>query len=525
MSSHDVSHTETVHPSPVAGTVTVPSSKSHTIRALLIAGCASGTTRIRNALDSSDARSCIAALTALGVTVTTLDRTATGLTLQVVPPPGGMLAGFADDNPGSATEANRTGRIDVGNSGTTLYLMTALAALRPGGICFDGDGSIRRRSAAQLLDALRALGARVDEPAVTGDTPSEDRTAAPTAGGIDVSTDTPAPGCAPYCVAGPWMAGRTVAVESPTSQFLSALLLAAPLVSLDSAAEMTAPEPAGEARGDSFDGVNDARATRFDVRLLNERPYVDMTCWWLDEQGISYVRDGYDHFTVPAGQRYQPFERALPGDYSSATFWFCAAAVTGRSVTVRGLARDDVQGDREVLEILSALGCDVVWGAGNEIDGTDTVGGADATDGVTVSGALVRGGSFDLNPMPDALPALAVVACYAPEDIELRNVPQARQKETDRIAVMAAELGRLGGRVEERDDGIVIHPSPLSGGTVSSHGDHRVAMAMAIAALGATAPVTITDAAAAAVTYPAFFDELARLAPDSTGEGRGDSAS
>jgi 3-phosphoshikimate 1-carboxyvinyltransferase len=194
-------------------------------------------------------------------------------------------------------------------------------------------------------------------------------------------------------------------------------------------------------------------------------------------------------------------------------------------VTVRGLARDDVQGDREVLEILSALGCDVVWGAGNEIDGTDTVGGADATDGVTVSGALVRGGSFDLNAMPDALPALAVVACYAPEDIELRNVPQARQKETDRIAVMAAELGRLGGRVEERDDGLVIHPSPLSGGTVSSHGDHRVAMAMAIAALGATAPVTITDAAAAAVTYPAFFDELARLAPDSTGEGRGDSAS
>jgi 3-phosphoshikimate 1-carboxyvinyltransferase len=521
--------TQTVHPSRVSGTVTVPSSKSHTIRALLIAGCAAGTSRIENALDSADARSCITALEALGVTVTTTGRTATGLSLTVKPPPGGMLAGFADDAPGSATEANRTARIDVGNSGTTLYLMTALAALRPGGICFDGDASIRRRSAAQLLDALRALGATVAEGEVAGDALEEsarDISAGvpPTASGSDDTADTPPPGCAPYCVSGPWMVGRTVAVESPTSQYLSALLLAAPLAPLSSAPPGPTTVAGAEQHGtDSLDGAGDPGATRLDIRLLNERPYVDMTCWWLDAQGISYEREGYDRFSVPAGQHYRPFEMALPGDYSSATFWFCAAAVTGGSVTVRGLARDDVQGDREVLEILGALGCEVTWNAGGAPAGVDGPGAAtgaadgavDGTDAVTVSGAPTRGGSFDLNAMPDALPALAVAACFAPERVELRNVPQARQKETDRIAVMAAELGRLGARIEERDDGLVIHPAALSGGSVSSHGDHRVAMAMAVAALGAAGPVTITDAEAAAVTYPAFFAELPRIAEGS----------
>ncbi|MDA3949974.1 MAG: 3-phosphoshikimate 1-carboxyvinyltransferase, partial [Spirochaeta sp.] len=132
---------------------------------------------------------------------------------------------------------------------------------------------------------------------------------------------------------------------------------------------------------------------------------------------------------------------------------------------------------------------------------------------VTVSGTPQRGGTFDLNAMPDALPALAVLACFAPAPIALTNVPQARQKETDRIAVMATELEKLGATIQDQPDGMKIEPKVLRGGTVDSHGDHRIAMALAIGALAATGPVTITDAGAAAVTYPAFYDDLARLAP------------
>lgn len=229
-----------------------------------------------------------------------------------------------------------------------------------------------------------------------------------------------------------------------------------------------------------------------------------MTCWWLDRLGVEYTREGYDRFIVGAGAgagtragRYRALDSVLPGDYSSASFWFCAAAITGVSITVEGLDPTDVQGDREVLAILEQMGCTVTWD----------------NRAVTVSGRVHDGGVFDCNAIPDALPILAVTAAYAEQPVELVNVPQARAKETDRIAVMAEELGKLGVRTEEHPEGLTVFPGRPSGGEVSSHGDHRVAMACAVAALGATGPVLISDDAAAAVTYPRFFDDLEALFP------------
>lgn len=433
----------------------VPSSKSHTIRGLLIAAMAREPSEIRNALDSADTRSCIAALEALGVSCHLHNRSATGMTVTVDHRGSheNGIAGHRDASPVA---------IDVGNSGTTLYLLTALAAVGHREVTFDGDSSIRTRSAGQLLQALTAMGATV--------------------------TGGPRP---PYTVRGPLAvpAGRPVAVESPTSQYLSALLLAAPL--------LDAREPGA--------------ATAITPTVLNEHPYVDLTCWWLENQGIHVERQGYTLFRIPAGQRYAPVNRALPGDYSSATFWFCAAALGGcagnpeSSVTVQGLDPEDVQGDRGVLDILQEMGCRVEYTTQHGVPE------------VTVTGPLTRGGTFDLNAMPDALPALAALGCYAPEPVTLTNVPQAREKETDRIAVMARELNAIGGRVRELPDGLVVEPVPrgLAGGTATSHGDHRVAMALAVAALGARAPVSIHNASAAAVTYPAFFQDLAAVAPES----------
>ena len=398
---------KTVHPHVVRGTVRVPASKSHTIRALLIAAAADRPTTIANLLDSADTRHCISALQGLGTVVSFVHRGLAGDTVVVTPPRGGLTPGATAPHAPSAPHLNDTAaaRVDVGNSGTTLYLLTALAALRHDGIHFDGDASIRRRSAAPLLRALARMGAQIHHD-----------------GGGE-------PGCAPYRVRGPLTPGATVAVESPTSQFLSALLLAAPLV----------PAPTR--------GVGTRATTRFDITLLNEHPYIDLTCWWLDRHGIEYHRDGYRSFTVPAGQRYRARDGAVGGDYSSATFWACAAAITGGSVTITGLLPDDPQGDRGVLSILARLGCRVT----SESDPR-------GEHLVTIEGPPTRGGTFDLNAMPDALPALAALAPFCPQPVRLTNVAHARAKETDRIAVVTAELARLGATIHEREDGLDIAP-------------------------------------------------------------------
>ncbi len=425
-----------VHPAPVAGTIRIPSSKSHTIRALLIATLASGESRIRRPLDSKDARSCIHACRLLGAEIEEIRGPDGELTELIVRGVGGTPAVPEDV-------------IDVGNSGTTLYLATSVAALASGWTVFTGDRQIRRRPIGELLQALESLGARAFTTRETD--------------------------AAPVCIRGPLTGGRAT-ISCPTSQYLSSLLLAAPLAS---------------------------GTSEISVPLLNEKPYVDMTLWWLDGQGIHYERDGYDRFTIPGAQAYRCFDAAVPGDFSSATFFFCAAAVTHSTLAFHGLDMSDPQGDKAVLDILQQMGCRV------ETDDSGTV--------------LVRGpqeplkpGVFDLNAIPDALPALAVTACFAEGETRLTNVPQARLKETDRISVMAQELGKMGAQIEELPDGLIIRgkgtaAEPLSGAAASSHDDHRVAMALAVAALGAEGPTEIRGWQAAEITYPAFFAELDRL--------------
>ncbi|MFP4330900.1 MAG: 3-phosphoshikimate 1-carboxyvinyltransferase [Spirochaetaceae bacterium] len=421
---------ETVYPGRVDGTVQIPGSKSHTIRALLIASLASGRSELHHPLHSRDSEAAVEACRAFGARVEVEQEL---ITVEGV---GGKLSLPAEP-------------INVMNSGTTLYLATTLAALGEGPICFDGDASIRRRSASPLLDALVALGADVEE---RGE-----------------------PGCAPYCVRGPIRGGRA-RISCRTSQYLSSLLIGLPLAEGESTVE---------------------------VPLLFEKPYVEMTLNWLDRQGIRYDREGYERFFIPGGQSYSPFSLPIPGDFSSATFFFVLAAVSGATLRIRGLDLEDPQGDKEVLSILETMGCEVLRGR----------------EEIVVSGPRPRrlrgpglaGGTFDLNSMPDALPALCVAATGAREPVRLVNVAQAREKETDRIAVMARELTRLGAEVTELDDGIEVAPCRLSGGEVDAQEDHRVAMSLAVAGVVADSPVRIVGAECAAVTFPGFFDLLRSL--------------
>lgn len=333
--------------------------------------------------------------------------------------------------------------IDVGNSGTTMLLALGGAALiREGIAVIEGDEQVNRRPCGQLEQALNALGARVESTRNNG--------------------------CPPYVVRGTLRGGRAT-VEGITSQYVSALLINCPL-----------------AEGD----------THLDVPLLNERPYVGMTLQWLKQQGVTVSHaDDYSTFDIPGRQSYQPVHGAIPGDFSSATFFLAAGALCGNDVLCRGLDLNDTQGDKAVVDYLRTMGA--------KIDVTD--------EGIRVSGQGLTGCEIDLNATPDALPMMSVVACFAKGTTKLVNVEQARLKETDRIAVMRQELTKMGAKITERPDGLVIEESALHAATVEGHGDHRVVMSLAIAGSMLQGTTTINGYEAVNITYPGFAEAVQGL--------------
>jgi 3-phosphoshikimate 1-carboxyvinyltransferase len=410
------------------GDVTIPGSKSHTIRAIAFASLASGTSRIVDPLDSGDARSAVSAFRALGATIDCEDNV---WTVQGV---AGRLR--APDNV-----------IDVGNSGTTTNIALGSAALVADGLTvFTGDQQIRRRPSGPLIQAINDLG------------------------GWAVSTR--GNDCPPIVVRGRLKGGRTT-VNCPSSQYLTSLLVNCPLSDGD---------------------------TEILVPVLEEKPYVDMTLDWLTRLGIKteHTRD-LSAFHIPGQQAYRPFERRIPADFSSATFFLCAGAIHDNDITVRGLDLADTQGDKAVLDYLRQMGAAI----------------AVLDDGaIRVRGGQLKGCRLDLNATPDALPMMAVLACFAEGTTTLSNVAHARIKETDRIATMRAELSKLGAQITELSDGLKITGSKLSGASVNGHHDHRVAMALAIAGCSIDGTTTVATAESATVTFPTFAPCLRGLAAD-----------
>lgn len=410
--------------STLRGTVEIPGSKSHTIRAVAIACLAAGESRIRRPLESADARSALSAFTQLGAQ------------LRETPDEWRIIG-----TGGNLRAPAQT--IDVGNSGTTMNVaLGACALLKSGQALLTGDAQIQRRSSAALTKSLNDLGAHVRDLNGTG--------------------------CAPFEVRGTLRGGET-SLEATSSQYLTSLLLAAPL-----------------AEGDSH----------VRVPLLNERPYVGMTLDWLARQGIRVqAATDWSDFRIPGGQAFRPVDRRIPADFSSATFFLAAGALPGNAVECRGLDYTDTQGDKTIVEYLRQMGAEI------EIE----------SDTIRVRAKDLVGCELDINATPDALPMLAALACFARGETRLVNVPQARAKETDRIAVMREELSKMGADIEELSDGLVIRESRLRGAVVHSHDDHRIVMALAVAATQAEGVSLIEHAEAMSVTYPGFADSLRAL--------------
>jgi 3-phosphoshikimate 1-carboxyvinyltransferase len=402
----------------LGGSVTIPGSKSHTIRALFIGSLAEGTSWIRSPLVSKDAEAALCACRGFGAEIEE-ERDA-----------------FAVKGFGGCPRPPKD-VIDVANSGTTMNFAIGMAALTPGAAILTGDEQVQKRPVGPLIDSLNELGVEVFSLKGDGNPPVVVR------GKPDAEK------------------GGFCRMDAPVSQYLSSLLIHAPLFEKDTDIEM--------------------------IRLL-EVPYVEMTLWWLDKLGIRYENDGFKRFHIYGRQTYEPFDVTIPGDFSSATFFAVWAAVSGAEIFMKNLDMNDVQGDKEVLGILERMGAKI------------TV----TPEGVGVRGGKLVGARMDLNATPDAICAMAVAGCFAQGETRIENVPQARLKETDRIAVIAAELGTMGAKIEERDDGLVIRQSVLSGTDVQGHGDHRVVMSLAIAGLLSEGVTTVENAEAVGVTFPEF---------------------
>ncbi|QCS43353.1 3-phosphoshikimate 1-carboxyvinyltransferase [Natrinema versiforme] len=421
----------TITPSSVAGTARAPPSKSYTHRAILAAGYADGAT-VRDALWSADTQATARAVELFGGDV---DRAADG-TLAV----DGF--GGRPDVPADV--------IDCANSGTTMRLVTAAAALADGITVLTGDESLRSRPQGPLLEALSALDAEAESTRGNGQ--------------------------APLVVTGPLAGGEVSIPGDVSSQYITALLMAGAVTD---------------------EGIEIDLETE-----LKSAPYVDITLEVLADFGVE-ARQTETGFAVDGGQSYAPAdgEYAVPGDFSSISYPLAAGAIAGRDgdgVRIEG-AHPSAQGDSAIVDIVERMGADVDW---NRDEGT-----------IDVSTAPLSGIEVDVEDTPDLLPTIATLGAVADGETKITNAEHVRYKETDRVSAMAEELGKLGVETTEEQDSLTVHggDSVLEGATVSGCDDHRIIMALALAGLAADGETTIEGADHVDVSFPGFFGVLEKL--------------
>ena len=271
-------------------------------------------------------------------------------------------------------------------------------------------------------------------------------------------------GHAPIIIKGPMKPG-IMAIDGSDSQPVSALLIATAFL----------PE-----------------ASEIYVMNPGEKGWVNVTLHWLSNLGVKVVNHDYRHYKVYGKASYDGFDITIPGDFSTAGYSIAAAIITKNSVRVFGLAMNDPQPDKQFIEIIKKMGVLV------------TISEEDQSIEVDGSGIL-QGIEVNINDCIDTLPILAVIACFALTETHIMGAKIARFKESDRITAIASELRKMGARIEEKDDGLIVHPAHLKGAELSSHKDHRIALSLLVAALGAEGESIVDGVECIGKTYPTFF--------------------
>ena len=274
-------------------------------------------------------------------------------------------------------------------------------------------------------------------------------------------------GCPPIEIKGRLKGGKTT-LNCKSSQYISSLLISCPLLEED---------------------------TEIELQNICEVPYINMTLKWLDEFGIKYENKDFDKIIIHNNQSYSSFEKKIPADWSSATFLLIAGVMLGDNVLIKGLDLNDTQADKEVIEYLKKMGADI------QIN----------KNGILINKSQITGCELDINNTPDALPAIAVLGCYAQGTTIIRNVSHARIKETDRIEAMNKELTKMGAIIRETDDGMIIDHSILKGTRLKGYHDHRIVMALSLAGMIAEGKTTIDTAESINITFPNYTNLMKKL--------------
>ncbi len=408
--------TVTVYAKNVSGTVSAIPSKSAAHRILILSALADAPTKVICPKISEDIEATVGALRALGADIQKLT--------------DGYLV-----TPGRLPENSL---LDCGESGSTLRFLLPVAAALGANAQFIGRGRLPLRPMGDLAAAIEQ-------------------------GGGTVSNG----GQLPFTLCGKLHAGEYTVKGNVSSQYLTGLLMALPLLEGDSVIKVE-----GE---------------------LQSVGYVDMTLAALELFGVEICqKDG--HFYISGGKSYHtPGEITVEGDYSNAAFFLSLGALSEGGVTVTGLLPDSVQGDRAVLEVLKRFGADV------KQDGSCVFVGKKALQGMVI----------DAKNIPDLVPVLAVVAAYAEGKTQFIGAERLRVKESDRIQTTVKLINSLGGKAEETADGLIVYGAGLSGGKVFGEGDHRIVMSAAVASV--MGEVVIEGAEAVAKSYPGFFEDLKKV--------------
>ena len=435
----------------LSGNIVVPGSKSHTIRALILASLAEGVSHISNPLPSADCLSASKAIQEIGAKVDFDNEnniwTVTGAGKNVHLP---------------------SNVVDVGNSGSVLYFFTPICATFEGWSIFTGDSSIRKRPVLHLLEALKQLGA-------------------------NCYVSRPEENAPPALVQGPIKAGKVV-TDGRLSQYISGLMMASTLIDGKLEIELTDPK---------------------------EVPYLDMTKYWLESLGVQVeMSSDYKKISVTGPYQLKAFDKAIPSDWEAVAFPLIAALISDSKIVIDNVDGSDTQGDDAIVSVLQSVGADIQW---NKETSQLFVTGGNRLSTENLADKTLR---VNLAGFPDAICALAVIACFIEGKTVLEDIGVCRRKETDRIKVMKSELEKLGAKVEEGEDYFVIYGnSPilangeknpdfkLHGGTVESFDDHRVAMSLACLGLGLKdgENVIVNDAECCSVSFPGFFEVMNKI--------------
>ncbi len=285
-----------------------------------------------------------------------------------------------------------------------------------------------------------------------------------------VAESTRGDGHAPVIIRGPMKSG-VMAIDGRDSQPVSALLIATSFLEGPSEIYVTSP---------------------------GEKPWIDLTIDWLKRMKIKVKNDDYRHYVVSGGAEYSGFEYTVPGDFSTAAFPIVAALITRSTIAIHGLDMNDLQGDKKLIPIL------IKHGANLEYDGEKKI--------LVVHPSYdFSGGVIDVNDMIDATPILAVFGCFAKEPLEIKGASVAREKECNRLTTIKMELTKMGAKIVETADGLIVYPSPLRGAQVECHEDHRIALSLSVAALAAKGETVIKGIECIAKTYPTFLEDFVEL--------------